>query len=275
MRYLRIAVSLAFLVSLLVLGKTLYTVSKLDRVAPEIRMENGDEELHLSVSASEESLLTGLVATDDRDGDLTEKIMVERVSRFLSVGQCRVSYVVFDRAGNVGRFERKVVYDDYTAPRFTLSAPLMYRTGEVIRLQDRIKLVDALDGDLSHKIKIETYNVPEGEPGIFEFELSAVNNYGHRVHARIPLNVMDYTDDLPKIYLKEYLVYTRVGEKVDATEYVEKLVDCDGTALSLDDLRAISQVDVSKPGGGQIRLELTGKEDRCGIGFLTVIVEGE
>lgn len=274
MRYLRLVICLTFLVSLGVLGKTLLAVKQQDRVAPVIVSQEGDTELHLSVADPGEELLRGLVATDNRDGDLTEKIMVERSSRFLDEpGESRVSYVVFDKAGNVGRFDRKVIYDDYIAPRFGLKEPLLYRLGEVIRLTDRITLTDPLEGDLSHKIKIESYNVPEGEAGTFEIELSATGTYGQTVRARVPLNVLEYSSDLPKIRLKEYLVYTPVGERVDAADFVDQLLDRDGQELCIEDLRVIEQVDVSKPGGGQIRLELMGKDGLCGISYLTVIVE--
>ena len=273
MRYLRWTICLAFLAALLILGKTVYTVSRQDRIAPEIVSSGGDQVLHLSVSDDESVLLRGLSATDDRDGDLSDKIMVERVSRFTEPGECRVSYVVFDSSYNVGRFERKVVYDDYTAPRFGLKEPLMYRMGETIRLTDRITLTDSLEGDLSHKIKIGSYNVPEGEAGIFEIDLMATGSYGQEVGMKIPLNVLQYGSDLPKIVLKEYLAYTTVGESVEVTDYVETLLDRDGSELELDALRVDSQVDLSKPGSGQLRLELTGKDGLVGISYLTVIVE--
>ena len=271
MRYLRIFTIVFFLGACSLFGWTLHVVSQQDTANPEISDSIG--ELHLQVSEDPSSLLKGLTASDNKDGDLTEQIMVERHSRFIEPGVCNVSYVVFDHSSNFCRYERTVIYDDYQPPRLHLDMPLLYRTGETIFLLDRFRLYDCIDGDITHKLKLESSNVADGEEGIYEIELRATNNYGDNVYAKVPINIADYSANAPLITLTQYLVYTKVGQAVDPLTYVKSVVNSEGAPMSVSDIRFISQVDLSKSGGGQIRLEVTDDKGITGVTYLTVIVE--
>ena len=72
-------------------------------------METGD---------SEERLLEGVTAYDGKDGDLTSKVFVESISNFVEPGVSNVTYVVYDADRHAAKASRKVVYLDYTPPRF-------------------------------------------------------------------------------------------------------------------------------------------------------------
>ena len=50
--------------------------------------------------------------------------------------------------------------------------------------------------------------------------------------------------------------------------------DTTGTPISVDQVKVLTQVDLSKPGGGQICFEVTDQRGVTGITYLTVIVEG-
>lgn len=271
MRYLRIVTILIFVVFCGLLGWTFYSLSMRDAVAPRIMDSVGD--LHLKVSDDDASLLQGLTATDDKDGDLTDRILVERMSRFSKPGVCEVSYVVFDNSNNFVRYQRTVTYDDYVSPRLQLEKPLLYRMGEQITIMDRIKLYDCIDGDISHTLKLETSNVPDDTDGIYEIEIKATSNYGDDIFARIPLNIEVYSGDAPQFKMKQYLAYAKVGQEFKPLDYVESVIDIEGNPISLSSVKAISQVDLSKPGGGQIRFEVTDQRGVTGITYLTVIVE--
>lgn len=271
MRYLRIAIISIFLMACALLAWTMYTISLKDTVAPQIHDSVGD--LHLSVSDGAETLMQGLTASDDRDGDLTQNILVEKTSRFSSLGVCQVSYVVFDKSNNFCRYQREVTYDDYESPKLALDKPLMYHLGEQISIIDRIKLIDCLDGDISHKLKLESSNVPSDMSGVYEIEVRASNNYGDEIYAKIPLNIGIYSSDAPKIALKQYLAYTKVGENFDPISYVESIKDVENNQIPISQIKVSSQVDLTKAGGGQVCFEVTDKRGVTGIMYLTVIVE--
>lgn len=271
MQHLRIITILIFVAACAVLCWTLYTVANQDTVAPVITDFVGD--LHLLVSDDTHLLTQGLTATDDRDGDLTDRILVERISLFSQPGVCQVSYVVFDSNHNFCRYQRTVTYDDYTPPRLHLEQPLMYRMGEQISILDRIRLYDCLDGDITHVLKLESSNVPDDTIGVYEIELHATNNYGDRIYAKIPLNIGLYSADAPRIRLKQYLAYTKAGKVFSPLSYVETVEDITGTSIPLEQIKVTTMVDTLTPGYGQICYEVTDHRGVTGITYLTVIVE--
>lgn len=271
MRYLRLVTISIFVAACAVLCWTLYSVSRQDTVAPQIADSVG--ELHLKVSAEDSMLMQGLTATDDRDGDLTDRILVERYSRFSQPGVCRVSYVVFDESNNFCRYQRTVVYDDYVSPRLQLEQPLMYQLGEQISIIDRVRLYDCLDGDITHALKLESSNVPSDNVGTYEIEMHATNNYGDEIYAKVPLNIGVYSMDAPQIQLKQYLAYVTVGEEFAPLDYVESVKDRAGDLIPVEQINVINQVDLSKPGGGQVCFEVADQRGMIGVMYLTVIVE--
>ena len=271
MRYLRLATIFIFIVACAVLCWTLYSLSLQDTTAPQITDSLGD--LHLSVTEDSNALLKGLTAADDWDGDLTDRILVERVSRFSEPGVCQVHYVVFDSGNNFCRYQRTVTYDDYVSPRLELEKPLLYRQGEQISIIERVRLMDCIDGDISHMLKIEASNVPGDTAGIFEIEFYAINSYGDEIFARVPLNIYAYSADAPQIQLKQYLAYTTAGEDFSPLAYLESVQDKTGASIPVNQVKVFNQVDLTKPGGGQVCFEVTDQFGVTGLTYLTVIVE--
>lgn len=271
MRYLRIITIFIFILACAVFGWTAHDISKRDTIPPVITDTVG--ELHLKVSDDDSMLKAGLTATDDRDGNLTDKILIERVSRFSKPGNCQVDYVVFDNNNNFCRYQRTVIYDDYTSPKLQLVEPLMYQSGEKISIIERIKLFDCLDGDITHKLKLESSNVPDDTIGSYEIELRATNNYGDEIYAKIPLNIGVYSSDAPKIELEQFLVYTKIGEKFEPLDYVKSVVDRENNSIPFNEIKILSQVDLTKVGGGQVCFEVADNRGVVGVTYLTVIVE--
>lgn len=271
MRHLRMITVLIFVMACAVLCWTLYTVAGQDTVPPVITDSVGD--LHLRVSQSESMLTQGLTATDDRDGDLTDRILVERVSRFSQPGVCQVSYVVFDSNHNFCRYQRTVTYDDYMPPRLHLELPLMYRRGEQISILDRLKLYDCLDGDITHALKLESSNVPDNAAGVFEIELHATSSHGDSMYVKIPLNIGVYSADAPQIKLRQYLTYIKAGQIFSPLSYVEEVKDVTGALIPKDQIKVTTMVDTTTPGFGQICYEVTDARGVTGMVYLAVIVE--
>ncbi len=271
MKYLRLAVILLFLISAGSVIYTMHTLSKKDVTPPVITAEY--DEIHVSVTDGREVLFEGLNAVDDRDGNITDQITIERISRFSEVGVCQVNYVVFDKENNLGRYQRTLYYDDYVAPRLHFDKPMIYYTAENISTFSGVRLIDCIDGDISHKLKLEASNVAASVPGIYEVEISAVTNYGDEIHVRLPMNIIDYSADAPEIKLSQYLVYTKKGESIDPLTYISSITDTNKSEMDIADVKVSSQVDFEKVGAGQILLEITNKKGVTGVTYLTVIVE--
>ena len=270
MRYLRLCTILVFVAACILTGWSVYQDFTVDRTPPEIVDNLGP--ISVSVADPENALLQGLTASDNRDGDLTDKIIVEHISGFSDFGVVSVDYVVFDQACNLGRYTRTVTYKDYASPRLYLKSPLLYRVGEDIAIMDKLKLVDCLGGDITHRLKIQTSNVNDSQAGQYEFTASAVTDMGDEVLVRLPVNILSYDAEAPIIELSEYLVYTKVGESFSPAQYITSVKDMHGFTINISEVFIFSQVNLDQPGGGQYRMEVIDGNGRKGYAFLSVIV---
>ena len=159
----RVIAALFILVLLAFCGLRIYRRLTVDVTPPVITCSSGS--IDVSVTAGDEALLQGVMASDDRDGDLTDQILIKGVSPSLTDSSAQVTYIVFDSANNMATVTRTVRYTDYEAPRFALSQPLVYPAGQTVTLLDRLTATDVLDGDISSGIRITSQNVINSQPG--------------------------------------------------------------------------------------------------------------
>lgn len=88
-------------------GFMIYT--KHDRVAPEIKVE--EKEISYTKGESYDILLEGVTASDDVDGDVTDKVFVDQIVD-MGTGEAVVYYGVMDSSNNVGTGKRIVKYSE-------------------------------------------------------------------------------------------------------------------------------------------------------------------
>ena len=112
MKLLRIGVLVLFVIVSAVFG-WMFIDEKLnaDKTVPVITIES--ELLEVSLEADNEELLKGVSAYDEKDKDITDRIIVESVSNFIDDGVCKVTYAVCDNDNHVAKKTRKIKYKDY------------------------------------------------------------------------------------------------------------------------------------------------------------------
>lgn len=270
MRIVKIATILIFIASALFCGAGKKLTAKADTTPPVITADS--DYIHVEAGSGEEALLEGLTATDDREGYLTSEILVGNISDFTEKGVCTVEYLVFDEYNNVGRYERTVEFDSYTSPRFTLTRPLMYNTDSDIIISDRLMAEDVLDGDISDKVRYSSPNLDRSECGTYDLTVEVKNQYGDEVKETLPINIVSHRTDPEQIRLSTYLVYAEKGSKIDPEQYIQSVQDTDGNALSRNDIRITSQVNMTEAGCGQYCYELYSSDKVVYTTYLTVIV---
>ena len=243
---------------------------KQDSVPPVIT--SSINELHVDASAEEINLKEGISAADDTDGDLTGNITVGTISPFKEKGVSDVEYVVFDSSNNVGRYERTVYFENYESPKLHLSKALVYEVNGTINISDRLTAVDMLEGDISGKIRFSSANLTTTEEGTYKLNVEVKNSYGDLVRYQLPINLVRYNCEQEYIQLKEYLVYVKKGGELSPEKYVEKVTNRAGGEEGLDAVRITREVDLTKPGTGQICYELLEGEHAVYAAYLTVIV---
>lgn len=281
MRIFRSIVIVVFAVCLgLFVGTDIWDKYKNDKTIPEIHTD--EVLLDLSVSDPPEKLLKGLTAVDEKDGDITDSIMVSGTSYFIEKGIINVTYVVFDSDNNFGSLSRKVKYTDYHSPEFSLSQPLIFTRNTNVSVLDYVRADDQLDGDITDKIKMSGNNIDMATAGVYPITLEVTNSYGDR--AEIDTNVV-IQDSNPagSITLNAYLVYVDRDSEFDAGNYIQSVISSSGEQLQteglqiydggspLTEINVNGTVDTGTPGCYQ--LEYTYRTSRSeGSAWLTVVV---
>ena len=213
MRILRILILIVFLITAGFFGvNEMRYLSDLDDEAPLITASS--DEITLSVTAEDAEYLSGVNASDGRDGDVTDSLVVAGKSNFIEEGLIRVDYAAFDSYNNVGTYSRMVRYSDYVSPKFVLDEPFMLKKSSSYDF-DFIKATDVIDGEISNKVKVlysNLYSAVTDAP----ITLEATNSVGDI--EKLELNVRILTPQEYALYrpaLWGYVVYTTVGERIE------------------------------------------------------------
>ncbi len=221
----------------------------IDREPPQITMEQ--DELSLSVGDPKERLLEGVRAQDAQDGDVTDSIVVESVRGLVSDKRFTVTYAAFDAAGNVSKAQRTVFYKDYTAPRFALSAPLIFREGTSLDVFAPLEAEDVFDGSLKDRIKgtLVSGETQIAQAGEYTVEFRVTNSLGDTAYLTAPVEVLPAGDGGAEVTLSSYLTYLKKNAAFVPEYYVTGL-SAGGQIISLDEasVQITSNVDMTRAG---------------------------
>ena len=287
MRRVRFLISVVFLASCLVCAVYIIKTKLVeDNTPPVISCE--EDTVTVSIEDDESALLKGVKAKDNRDGDITDSVRVSSMSHFVN-GKRTVTYVVFDKANHVGTLERTVKYSDYKPPRIHLKKPLRFLTTASSELDftDCYTAEDCLDGDITNQVRTIVDNNFYGmQEGVFDVTLQVSNSAGDvcSVPVEMQITYTDDEDEKAKEYplLSDYIVYTSVGKKINASKYLTGIsrngVDYefgDMITASADDISIKSEVDYSKPGVYTVNYSYKASGAPKAVTKLYVVVEGE
>lgn len=221
----------------------------IDREPPQITMEQ--DELSLSVGDPKERLLEGVRAQDAQDGDVTDSIVVESVRGLVSDKRFTVTYAAFDAAGNVSKAQRTVFYKDYTAPRFALSAPLIFRESTSLDVFAPLEAEDVFDGSLKDRIKgtLVSGETQIAQAGEYTVEFRVTNSLGDTAYLTAPVEVLPAEDGGAELTLSSYLTYLKKNAAFVPEYYVTGL-SAGAQIISLDEasVQITSNVDMTRAG---------------------------
>ena len=220
-----------------------------DREPPQITM--AQEELSLSVGDPRERLLEGVSAQDAQDGDVTDSLVVESVRGIVSDKRFTVTYAAFDAAGNVSKAQRTVFYKDYAAPRFVLSAPLIFREGASLDVFAPLDAKDVFDGSLKDRIKgtLISGETQLTQAGEYTVEFRVSNSLGDTAYLTAPVEVLPAGDGGAELTLSSYLTYLKKNAAFVPEYYVTGL-SAGAQIISLDEasVQITSNVDMTRAG---------------------------
>lgn len=242
-----------------------------DRTIPVITVE--EELLEVSLKATEEEMLKGVTAHDEKDGDLTDRIIIESVSTFTEKGVSKITYAVCDNDNNVAKATGKIKFKDYKSPRFKVSGNLCFSLYEYIDIRELITATDSIEGNISSRIIITSEEYSSTFAGNYTIDVTVTNKKGDTATIQLPLIVEDRPISVPEIELKEYLVYTEKGKTIDFKTYIVDALDVQNNSLK-EQVAIESNVDFNKEGTYQVHFYATDSLGQRGHSVMTVIVGG-
>ena len=226
MHRIRVIVLILLILSAVIfVGYRVYESVNVDDTVPVLNIPEG--ELTVSVKDGEEMLLNGVTARDEKDGDLTDRVMIDSMSELLEGNRREVTYAVADADNHVVKATRYIQYSDYETPVFSLEQPLQFTVNSKVDVCQYVEVTDCLEGDISNRVK-QTYPQMFGEmTGDFPVELQVSNEAGDTVS--LPVTVSFYNSGVltsgrrPQITLKQYIAYIDKGDQFSAASFLEKV----------------------------------------------------
>ncbi len=280
MRYLRILISVLCAASIIAYAG-LYITIKMGRDDTPPVINDSLGEIEVLSTATDSELKKGLTARDNRDGDVTDSMIIGNRSKFTDKGVCTLEYIAFDKSNNVSSYKRQVKFTDYHSPRFTLSKSLVYQTGRNITLLERIGATDILDGDISNNISIIASNISLIDRGDYSITVKMVNSGGDESRLELPVHITTSEDLQFDVHLSDYIVYVPVGTAIDPMSYFagvsarDKSLEQSTIQWNAKDISVTGTVDTNTPGVYEICYRYTAQNGKSGISYLVVVVEAE
>ena len=232
MKKIRIIVGCICLMSLIVGGIYFYKAQEnIDIEGPVL--QSASDAITVSIQDTEKKLIEGITAKDDRDGDVSDNILIENIKKKEdgADNEFLVTYVSFDKANNSGKLTRTLYYEDYRQTHFIITQPLRFPENQQLSLFDYFQADDCIDGDISPFITLEGDKeiLEEPQKGIYDCKLSITNSVGGITE--LPIQVEVYEDGYeertfrPQVVLTKYIVYLKQGEILDVNAYLDHVED--------------------------------------------------
>lgn len=201
-------------------GYLVFRQVRADHTGPEISVSGGIPEV--SVRDPQDTYLQGVTAKDDRDGDVTDRMLVESVYGITEDHQATVTYAAFDRAGNVTKAQRQIRFTDYHSPRFTLEQALVFPSTSGLDVMDYIGARDVIDGDMIHRVRatLISNSGTLSDVGVHDVKLQVTNSLGDTAQLVLPVEVYEPEKYNASLELETYLVYLPAGASFDAESYL-------------------------------------------------------
>lgn len=241
-----------------------------DNTVPIITVETQD--IEISVKDERNVLLKGVTAFDEKDGDITDKVMVESVSKFITPGEFTVTYAVVDADNHVSKAVRNVKYKDYTAPEFYMKRALVYSVDEAVDVRAAIGARDCIDGDISDRVTILATDYIQNTAGVFNVSLQVSNSMGHIIYLDVTVHVEGNETMAPEIQLQKTLIYIKKGEKPVFEDYIKE-VTVNGVLMKNYNLMISTNFNSDKEGTYNVHYYISTNEGYEGHSILTVVVE--
>ncbi|WP_233502483.1 immunoglobulin-like domain-containing protein [Catenibacterium sp. AM22-15] len=218
-----------------------------------------------------------VTATDEEDGNLTSKIIVEKNDVKTDVaGQYEVTYKVTD---NQGATRRKTIIVTINPKMEVLNeAPVIHATDKTITVGDTfdpmagVTAEDAEDGNLTTKIVVEKNDVKTDVAGKYEVTYKVTDNQGATRRKTIIVTInpkMEELNEAPVIHATDKTI--TVGDTFDPMAGVTATDTEDGNLTTKIEVKK-NDVDTTTPGKYEVTYKVTDNQGASFTKSITVTV---
>lgn len=203
-----------------------FIVHVADITPPKISGDTSIAKISYDKTYDIEAFKKTLVVTDNYDTDVEIKIESDIYSKSKTkIGIYDVVFSATDKSGNRAQFTKKIQVIDGVKPVFNGIKDLVKSYTNIMSVNDiikDIKATDAIDGDLSDSIKIESdeYTGKANIPGKYKIVLSVSDKSGNKETHTINVKVID--DKAPNWYITNGVTLNLAP---DATLSRQQIVD--------------------------------------------------
>lgn len=247
-----------------------YNEANTDLSIPQISFRT--DLLEVAVDANEAELLRDVQAHDEKDGDISDKVILERISNFVEKGLSNITYAVVDNDRHTVKATRRVRYIDYRSPRFTLTQAMRFDVGSSFNILKSLGATDMIDGDISNKIKLTGSDLQVSVPGTYTMQAQVTNSKGDVSYLRFSVTMVQGRRSAPRINLTDYLIYLKRGDNYNPNAYF-KDVTLNDKPVGKYTLDITSDVNMNVAGNYQVYYKIIDDQGNIGETDLIVIVE--
>ncbi len=171
------------------------------------------KEIKAKCSVTDEELLSYVTANDEKDGELTSKILVENVTQFIEEGVSMVNYCVEDSDKNVSKKSVRLVYTDYEKPEFVLKDDLVFANGTSPNFTGAAKVTDKFDGDITGRLYTIYENEKANTASSVLFKVTNSKGYTYEWRFKTVSIPPDEIGNIYKIKLSEYVIHLPLNSR--------------------------------------------------------------
>lgn len=224
-----------------------------DRKGPEIAVPSGADVTYEEGSDTA-LLLEGVTATDDRDGDVTDSVVIENIFPNDDRTGASVIYAAKDSHNNVTKVTRRVNYKaagDVTAPEENTEA-------------------EGSDAAPAENAEAEG---SDAAPAAEEAQQNDTEGVKNETNAKMEIEALP--SESPRMYLNTYETTVKAGSELDKVSYIKEITDdADSQETLFTEIQVDGEVDTATPGDYTLTYHVTDSNgNQSNMAVLTVHVQ--
>lgn len=174
-----------------------------DMEKPNLILE-GDSEVVLSLKGEYKEL--GFKSSDNYDGDITEKVIVESNLDVNKIGEYEIKYISIDSSDNKTEVIRKIRVIDNIAPVITLKGSKKVTVKVNGNYEEEgYSAIDNYDGDITKNVKVSR-NVDFNKVGTYEIIYEVSDSFANKSLEKRIINVIE---NIEITYIKGILLVNK------------------------------------------------------------------